>query len=82
MPPTFNTGVTVRTTGAMQKPLKRVRNGTTEKYSISLLALMRTASSEMLVFASEGRRQMHSLLLFQSYPATCSIICSVCKVKL
>lgn len=55
MPTTFNTSVTMRTIGAMQKPPDRVRNQTPEGYSIILLALMRTASLEMPVFASEGK---------------------------
>ena len=40
---------------AMQKPSDRVRNETPEGYSIILFALMRTASLEMPVFASEGK---------------------------
>ncbi len=50
---TFNTSARMGTSGAMQNPSERVRNRTTEEYSISLLALMLTASLEMVVFASE-----------------------------
>ena len=46
MPTTFDISETVRTTGAMQNPSDCVRNKVAEDYSISLLALILTASSD------------------------------------